>query len=712
MKIQLKLTSVLAFLILLQSGYSQKIDIYSRPIQHEPSRNFDVLHYKVQLTFDLDKKEFQGSNTITLSPLTENFQTFALNATDLRIAKAVTEQGQELPFTHDNDTLRISLFHPVSFGDTIKVTVWYHGTDPKKGLYFDEKTSRHPMVVTTDSWPDEARYWFPCYDYPHDKAVQEMIITVKNPHKVLSNGKFMGVTENKQAGTWTWHYYQERPHSTYLSMLAIGPYTVIEDSLESLPVNYWVYPDDDENANWIFEDTPAMIAFFNRIYDYPYPWDKYDQVVSPRQGGGAEATSATILGEGVIYDRRAEQDFSWERVIAHEIAHQWWGDLITLRSWEHTWMNEGFGTYSDYLYTNFARGGDEGAVDLLGKKNQYLREAHNRYMRPIVFTRYNKPQDNFDSHTYPKAAVVLHMLRFILGDKSFFETLSYFLHRHSFKAVDTHDFMTAVKEVTGQNLDWFFDQFIFKPGHPVFDISYNYDNILNQINLTVRQVQDTSKGVPVYRIPVQIGIVTDGGKETKKIWLSKTEETFSIPSPTAPLLVRFDDGNHLLKEWTFRKTVTELLYQAMNDDVIGRQWAAAQLAEFSSDKRVIRILSRIAKEDPFWAVRKQATETLGKVSSGNRVNLFKELTRDSNSQVRTAALNQLGETNDKELLPFFKNCFEKDDSYLAQAAALQAIGKCGSKSDLPFLEKAILIESPRNILKRAAEQAMKNIEAK
>jgi len=157
MKIQLKLTSVLAFLILLQSGYSQKIDIYSRPIQHEPSRNFDVLHYKVQLTFDLDKKEFQGSNTITLSPLTENFQTFALNATDLRIAKAVTEQGQELPFTHDNDTLRISLFHPVSFGDTIKVTVWYHGTDPKKGLYFDEKTSRHPMVVTTDSWPDEAR---------------------------------------------------------------------------------------------------------------------------------------------------------------------------------------------------------------------------------------------------------------------------------------------------------------------------------------------------------------------------------------------------------------------------------------------------------------------------------------------------------------------------------------------------------------------------
>ena len=712
MKITLKLTSVLACLILWQSGFTQKIDIYSRPVRHEPSRNFDALHYKVQLTFDLDKKEFYGSNTITLSPITENFQNFALNATGLHIEKVGTEQDQNLLFNHDNDTLRVSLLHSVSFGDTIEVTVWYQGKDPEKGLYFDDETSRRPQVVTTDSWPDEARYWFPCYDYPHDKAAQEMVITVKDPLKVLSNGKLMGVTENKQSGTRTWHYYQERPHSTYLSMLAIGPYTVIGDSLESLPVNYWVYPEDAENAGWIFKNTPAMIAFFSRIYDYPYPWDKYDQVVSPRQGGGAEATSATILGEGVIHDRRAEQDFSWERIIAHEIAHQWWGDLITLRSWEHTWMNEGFATYSDYLYTRFASGDDEGAVDLLAKKNQYLREAHHRYMRPIVFTRYNNPQDNFDSHTYPKAAAVLHMLRFYLGDEPFFETLSTFLHRYAFKAVDTHDFMTAVKEVTGRNLDWFFHQFIFKPGHPVFDISYVYDNSLKQIDLTVRQVQDTSLGVPVYRIPVQIGIVTGGGKEIKKIWLSKTEETFSIPSPAAPLLIRFDEGNHLLKEWTFRKTIDELLYQAMHDDGIGRQWATARLAEFGSDQRIIRTLSRIAKEDPFWAVRKQAVESLGKVGAGNRVNLFKKLTKDSNSQVRSAALNGLGDTNNRKLLPFFKTCFKEDDSYRVQAAALQSIGKCGGKSDLPFLEKAVLIESPRNILKRAAEWAKKNIEAK
>ena len=224
-------------------------------------------------------------------------------------------------------------------------------------------------------------------------------------------------------------------------MLAIGPFAVIEDSLGDLPVNYWVYPEDTEDARWIFAKTPRMIAFYADLFDYPYPWAKYDQVTTPHVGGGAEATSATILGDGVIHDRRAEQDFSWERVIAHEIAHQWWGDLITLREWSHTWLNESFGTYSDYLWTRHESGDDEGAWALLGKKNAYLREAHTRYVRPIVFNRYEKPHDNFDSHTYPKGACILHQLRFLLGDEPFFRALSTFLHEHAFEPVDTHDFM-------------------------------------------------------------------------------------------------------------------------------------------------------------------------------------------------------------------------------------------------------------------------------
>ena len=209
------------------------------------------------------------------------------------------------------------------------------------------------------------------------------------------------------------------------------------------------------------------MEFFNRIYGYDYPWDKYDQVVVPF-GGGAESTSATVMGHRIMYDERGEQDFSSIGIVSHELAHQWWGDLITLRSWAHTWMNESFGTYSDYLYFRFEKGEDEGAVNLLGKKDSYLREAHTRYIRPIVYDRYRRAQDMFDSHTYPKGAVVLHMLRFMLGDDAFFRTLKHFLHEHAFQPVDTHDFTKAVKTVTGQNLDWFFEQWLFKPGPSLF----------------------------------------------------------------------------------------------------------------------------------------------------------------------------------------------------------------------------------------------------
>jgi len=452
-----------------------------------------------------------------------------------------------------------------------------------------------------------------------------------------------------------------------------------------------------------------MIEYFNNIFGYKYPWAKYDQVISPRFGGGMENTSATLLGQGVIHDRKAEKDYSWEKTIAHEAAHQWWGDLITLRSWEHTWLNEGFGTYSDYLYTRYDKGKDEGAYELLNKKNAYLREAHNRYMRPIVFDRYERPQQNFDSHTYPKAAVVLHMLRFILGDEPFFRTLKHFLHKHEFQAVDTHDFMKAVKEATGQNMDWFFEQYIFAPGHPVFDVSYVWDEEVGKVSLTVRQVQDTSKGIPIYKIPVIIGIHSGEGSVSEKVWIEKQEEVFEFKSGKKPLMVRFDEGNYLLKEWTFEKEVGELLYQLEKDDVIGRSWAASELIKHKDNAEVVEALIACARIDDFWAVRQSAVETLGEMKREEDIAFFKEKCSDEKSSVRAAALTALGEFGKEELVPFFKERFEAEDSYLAQAEALRSIGKCGDSSVIPFLEEAAQMESYRDVIQRAAESAIKNI---
>ena len=690
--------------------HAQKVNVTKRPIQYERSRDYDAKHYRIVLTFDLDKKYFEGENQITLTPLRDDFKECQLDAEELVVAAVTNSENMPLKFTQTDKHITVHLSKAYEYGETVRFTVKYHATNPKVGLFFDEESPDHPKMVSTVSWPDRAHHWFPCYDFPHDKATNEIIITVENKYKVLSNGELVSVKEDKKNGTKTYHWSQELPHSTYLFMLAIGPFAVIEDSLGSLPVTYWVYEKDVDDAKWIFKKTPQMIDYFNRLFGYEYPWAQYAQVTSPRMGGGAENTTATLLGQGVIHDKRAEQDFSWQRIIAHEIAHQWWGDLITLRTWSQTWLNESFGTYCDYLYTRHDKGEDEGAYDLLRKKNQYLREAHTRYMRPIVFDRYNRPQDNFDSHTYPKGAAVLHMLRFVMGDKPFFRTLKHFLHKHEFQAVDTHDFMTAVKDVTGQNLDWFFEQFIFKPGHPFFKISTTWDEQSQKIKLKVVQTQDTSQGIPIYTIPVIIEITTPEKKISEKVWIKHKEQTFEFPAKTKPLLVRFDEGNYLLKEWTFDKNLDELLYQLKNDDVIGRSWAASELAKFGDDIQAINGLIERVQNDEFWAVRRSAIETLGTLQKREHVDLFKEKCTDKNSKVRVAAFGILGNYEDPELVSLFKKQFKEDDSYLAQAEALRSIGKCGDRSQLSFLKEATQMKSPRNVIKRAADWAIKKIE--
>ena len=575
-----------------------------------------------------------------------------------------------------------------------------------------DATDKSPRQASSDCFPNKARQWIPCYDYPNDKFTQEMIVTVDEKYKVLSNGTLMGIKKDKTEPKHTYHWSQSKPHSSYLINLSIADYAVIQDSLGTLPIHYWVYQWNVEDAKRSFEKTPHMIDFFNRLFQYDFPWEKYDQVISAYMGGGAEATSATLLGEDAVTDRRAAIDFSYEGVIAHEIAHQWWGDLITLRSWEHTWMNESFGTYSDHLYKRYEWGADEGAYDLLRKKNAYLREAHNRYMRPIVFNRYEDPGQNFDSHSYPKGACVLHMLRFILGDDTFFRTLSTFLHQYEFQPVTTQDFMKCVKDVSGKNMDWFFEQFLFSPGHAVFEVTKDWSESSKTLKLEIVQTQDQWDQVPIYKIPVNIGLYTGTGHKLEKVWLEDKTETFEFKLESEPLMVRFDEGNHLLKEWTFNKPEAELIYQAKNDDMTGRMWAVNQLEKFRESNATIDLWAETAENDSFWAVREAAIQQL----SANHSNDFKELfytaTNDPNSKVRVAAVSALGNTRDPQMINKLREIFETDESYLVMAEALKSLGKCGNKSQLSYLEEAGKLNSHRNVVGKAATLATELIRDK
>jgi len=702
---------ILLIIAVCLPSFGQTVDWSKKALQSERSRSYDALHYLIKIELDLDQKTFGGATTVTVASFREGLATCVLDAEEFMVTSVISDDGLPLKFDQTAKELSVHLARPYKFGEELSFTCFYHGRDPKIGLKFVAETADNPQLVFSDSFPENVHHWFPCFDYPNDKVTNEIVATVKSGLKVAANGRLVSVIEDKAARKVTYHWSQDLPHSTYLIFLAAAPYVVVRDSYGTLPVNYWVYPRDEAKVQPTYGKTPKMIEFFNRIYRYDYPWQKYDQVSVP-SGGGAESTSATAMTHRIMVDKKGEPDFPAIGIVSHELAHQWWGDLITLRSWAHTWLNESFGTYSDYLYHRFEKGDDEGAIDLLGKLNAYLREAKTRYIRPIVSDRYDEPGDMFDSHTYPKGARVLHMLRSIVGDEPFFKTLSHFLHRHAFDAVDTADFIRSVKTVTGQNIDWFFDQWLFKPGHPVFEVKSEWDPAAKLVRLKVAQVQDLSKGVPVFRVPVSIKLVSPGKTEIRKVWVDEREETFEFPLEAKPLLVRFDEDNVLIKEITFPKERDELLYQLKHDDVIGRMDAAAGLLAFAADPQVVAGLAASVQSDPFWAVRKSSLEALARLKPKNGKAVFKKAFQDPDPQVRAAALVALGDLKDRALLDFYKGVFQKDASYRVQAEALTAIGKTGDPSAVPFLKQASAVPSYRDMFRRAAETALKLVEGK
>jgi aminopeptidase N len=707
-----KISRSTGFLLILTSIlFSQRIDFSQKPFNAERSRDYDARHYIIRISLDIPGKSFRGETTVVAASLGDGLTECVLDAESFTVTGVRSDRGEPLAFTQDEKTLKVGLPRAQADGEVFSFTVSYRGKEPKDGLRFYEQTADHPALVASDSWPYGVHHWFPCYDYPNDKATNEIIATAAAENKICANGRLLDVGENPAEGTVTYHWIQEKPHSTYLVFLACAPYVVVRDSCGTVPVNYWVYPQHEKDALQTYGKTPRMMKFFNELFDYDYPWAKYDQISVPF-GGGMECTSATSMTDRIIHDERAEKDYSSIGIVSHELSHQWWGDLITLRTWAHAWMNEGFGTYCDYLYYDYDRGEDEGAVNLLDKKNSYLREARTRYIRPIVCDRYDRPQDLFDSHSYPKGAVVLHMMRDILGDKAFFKTLSHFLHEHEFDVVDTHDLQVAVKTVTGRNLDWFFDQWVYKPGHPVFEIGTSYSAETRELRLTVEQTQDTAQGVPVFTVPVDIGIVTAAGRRTERVWIRKKAEEFVFEVDRKPLLVRFDERNAVLKEWTFPKSPEELVFQLGHDDVIGRMWAVSELLKFKDRPECVKAVADAARGDEFWAVRRAAVAALAQIGDKSLVRLFREKAADPDSKVRVAAFNALGELRDASLTGFIEGRFRADDSYAAQAAALTAIGRCGDPSRIPFLKTAAGMPSYRNVIKSAAERALKELGGK
>ena len=489
----------------------------------------------------------------------------------------------------------------------------------------------------------------------------------------------------------------DQPYSNYLTSIVVGNYQPVEQNYAGIPVLNFGYPSETKQVAATVKNLPETIKFFSEVTGVKYPYPKYAQTFVEDFGGGMENISATTQIEEMIHDDRELLDTDSESLQSHELAHQWFGDYVTCRDWGQIWLNESFATYMQAMWDEKFKGHEEFLYsDIRNNQNQVLGSWNQGYRRPIVTRFYADKDALFDNYAYPGGGSVLHMLRKHLGDKLFFKSLNHYLTTNAHQPVSTEELRIAVEEATGQSMDWFFDQWIYKMGHPIFEVTQNYDEAKKQLTLNVKQTQKIDPNNPYPQTEFfQSFVEVEIDNRIWRVWMKpQAENVFVFDSPTRPKLVNFDYESTLLKEMKFDKSVDELLYQLQSDkDVLARRWAMSELEKKAADTanrdRIIAALRTSMEKDSFWRVRRGALSVVANLYSPDppqgterpavkldegTVQALTRLTKDKNSLIRGEAIELLGETRDAKYAPVFVP-FLSDRSYTVIHQAALALAR-------------------------------------
>jgi aminopeptidase N len=692
---------ILIFLICTEPLYTQ-----NAPEHFARDRSYDVLHYKLNIAVDIKNKTCSGEVNIKLVPLRMNIDEIQLDAGEMEI-KNLRLGMKGLDYEHKEDTLIVKLDKMYSFTDTLNIAISYSVKSPKKGLYFITPDSGYPnkqYQVWSQGAAEDNHYWFPCYDFPNDRSTSEMIITVDDKYTAISNGKLIEIKKDNNNKTTTYHWFEGKTHPSYLISLIVGEYVELKDSSDNVPISNYVYKYQQSDAYRSFGKTPKMINFFSQKIGYPYPWEKFGQaVVSDFIYGGMENVSIVTLTDYTIHDSRAHLDYSSDGLVAHELAHQWFGDLLTCKDWSHAWLNEGFATYFENLFREYDLGKDDAAKEILDAQIVLRNIDQDEKRRPMVCNRYNYPMDLFDTRIYGKGAVVLNMLRYFLGDGLFWKAINHYVNKYAFQCVETNDFKVAIEEATGYNLYWFFDQWVYKSGCPTFDVVTKWDKSSQKVYVTIRQTQKIDSLTGIFKTPIDIQIWTNGIPETYKVMVEKAEETFSFPSYREPDLVIFDKGSKILKRINQEKTISEWIFQLEHaEDGVDRLIAIDELQWYHDSMNVLLSLSKAALDDPFWAVRQEAVWALGDAKKSEIAETLILAYGDHDSRVRSACVGALGNFKGEKVVNTLKHAFKSDSSYAVAASALRSLVKIDSANQNMYLKEAIQRDSHGEIIRRTA----------
>ncbi len=552
-----------------------------KEFRNSPQRSFDLIHTRLDLSFDWDQRTVIGQATLTLKPYFYPQSILVLDAKDFQvnfISMSTENDDENLRFEYDGNILFIELESMLTRKDTFSIIIDYvarpylNASPDNRGLYFINSDGQNPYLpkqIWTQGATEYNSYWFPTIDAPNERCTQEVILTVDDKYQTLSNGTLIS-SQRLNSSLRRDHWKLNKPHAPYLFSVVIGEFNIVEDSAQ-VPVKYYVDKDFDFAEN-VFGNTPEMISFFSEKLGYKYPWPKYHQVVVHEFVTGAmeNTTVSTFMEDVMTSPRELDREENWDKIISHELFHQWFGDLVTCESWGQIPLNESLASYGEHLWMEYKYGDEAAEFHGIQEMLAYLDEAEGD-KKSLIRYYYDSPEDMFDRHSYEKGARVLHMLRLYIGDEAFFHGLNQYLKAHEFQSVELSDFRKSFEHVTGQDLSWFFLQWFESPGHP--QLSVRHDHREDTLYIEVSQEQNLEL-YPLYYLPLNLDLIVQDSIFRYPLSIIDRNHVFRLPLKRAPDGLILDGDYQLVGELTHQKSPEELLAQLKSDHSLAARYEA------------------------------------------------------------------------------------------------------------------------------------------
>ncbi|HJP60442.1 MAG TPA: M1 family metallopeptidase [Gemmatimonadaceae bacterium] len=675
-------------------------------VQHPPDREYDLQHIALDMSVDYARSSFTATVINTLAPLHDGLKTITFACGAGLNVEAISVDGHSTTFSRNGDTLRITAPASLARGKSVRVLVRYSAEgDQGDGFHWIKPTATDSNRVGfwTNGEPNHNHEWLPTWEYPNDLTTSEETITVPAKWFVFGNGGLISNVVNAGGRTRTLHWQMQQRHATYLLSLGAGLFDMELANWRGVPLIYAGPRGKGPRIDDTFGETPQLLSFYSDHLGVKYPWAKYAEFGAYDFDNAVQYVSATMFDERYLADKRFGPHFS-SGVVAHEMAHQWFGNLVTPKQWGELWLSEGFATFfGQALYSEHWRGKADYDHVIEDFSQDYFAESRS-YKRPLSTDVYRDVGAMYDTHSYRKGAAVLHTLRRYLGDTLFYRGISHYLKKYRNSLVDSHDFCAAMSEGTGVDLQRFCDQWIFKPGHPVLDYEWTWDDPAKAIVLTIRQIQDTTSGTPVYDLKPTVGWITGGRVMTRRISVDKGVQILRVPMANKPDAVLLDPDHDFLRELPALHWAPEELPYILRyaPDAVDREQAMTKILEGSPSDATVHAIAEELRADTAQFPVFRSLSPLVNLRRADLRPLFRDLVAHSSIVQRYYAilgLDLLGK--DSSDVRTLRNLVTDQQPFRVVRAAVQTFRDWDAAGNRDAFSKAIQIlprEDPTRLI--------------